>query len=137
MFEQALSADFHSPSLPGFGFRAPSPANSSINGSHLEAPLPYDTLAAQNTALKTRVSEFELVTDLYKNRVKELEDYQKSAQQTEQFLRQELEQVRQREADLKRRIEEMEEESPRHKKIKLTDFVVDSRAGTPISAMAE
>jgi GATA-binding protein len=137
MFEQALSADFHSPSLPGFGFRAPSPANSSMNGSHLEAPLPYDTLAAQNTALKTRVSEFELVQDLYKSRVKELEDYQKTALQTEQFLRQELEQVRQREADLKRRIEEIEEESPRHKKMKLTDFLDESRAGTPISAMME
>jgi GATA-binding protein len=132
MFEQALNGDFHSPSLPGFGFRAPSPANSSINGSHLEAPLPYDTLAAQNTALKTRVSEWELVQDLYKNRVKELEDWQKSAQQTEQLLRQELEATRQREADLKRRIEEIEEESPRHKRMKLTDFVDESRAGTPV-----
>jgi GATA-binding protein len=137
LFEQALNGDFHSPSMPGFGFRAPSPANSSINGSHLEAPLPYDTLAAQNTALKTRVSEMEIRESLYRDRVAELERSEKSAQETESALRQELDEVRQREASLKRRIEEIEEESPRHKKMKLTDFVDESRAGTPISAMMD
>lgn len=137
MFEQALSGDFHSPSLPGFGLRAPSPANSSINGSHLEPPLPYDTLAAQNTALKTRVSEMELINDLFRNRVSELEQSEQSARLTESSLRQELEEVRQREADLKRRIEEIEEESPRHKRMKMSDLVDESRAGTPISSMVD
>lgn len=137
MFEQALHGDFHSPTLPPFGLRAPSPANSSINGSHLEPPLPYDTLAAQNTALKTRVSEMELINDLFRNRVSELEQSEQSARQTESSLRQELEEVRQREADLKRRLEEIEEESPRHKRMKMSDLVDESRAGTPISAMVE
>lgn len=137
MFEQALNGDFHSPTLPTFGLRAPSPANSSINGSHLEPPLPYDTLAAQNTALKTRVSEMELINDLFRNRVSELEQSEQSARQTESSLRQELEEVRQREAELKRRLEEIEEESPRHKRMKMSDLVDESRAGTPISAMVE
>ncbi|KAL7773996.1 hypothetical protein CFE70_003965 [Pyrenophora teres f. teres 0-1] len=137
MFEQALHSDFHSPSLPGFGLRAPSPANSSINGSHLEAPLPYETLAAQNTALKTRVSEMELINDLFRNRVSELEQSEQSARQTESTLRQELEEVKQREADLKRRLDEIEGDSPRHKKMKMSEFVDESRAGTPISAMVD
>jgi len=137
LFEQALHSDFHSPTLPGFGLRAPSPANSSVNGSHLEPPLPYDTLAAQNTALKTRVSEMELINDLFRNRVSELEQSEQSARQRESSLRQELEEVRQREADLKRRLEEIEEESPRHKRMKMSDLVDESRAGTPISTMVE
>lgn len=137
MFEQALHSEFHSPSLPGFGIRAPSPATSSINGSHLEPPLPYDTLAAQNTALKTRVSEMELINDLFRNRVSELEQSEQSARQTETSLRQELEEVKQREADLKRRLEEIEEDSPRHKRMKMSDLVDESRAGTPISTMVE
>jgi len=138
LFEQALhGGDFHSPSLPGFGIRAPSPANSSINGSHLEAPLPYETLAAQNTALKTRVSEMELINDLFRNRVSELEQSEQSARQTESTLRQQLEETKQREADLKRRLDEIEAESPRHKKMKMSEFVDESRAGTPISAMVE
>ncbi|KNG49960.1 signal recognition protein [Stemphylium lycopersici] len=138
MFEQALhGGDFHSPSLPGFGLRAPSPATSSVNGSHLEAPLPYETLAAQNTALKTRVSEMELINDLFRNRVSELEQSEQSARQTESSLRQELEETKQREADLKRRLEEIENESPRHKRMKMSEFVDESRAGTPISAMVD
>jgi GATA-binding protein len=140
MFEQALHSDFHSPSMPGFGLRAPSPATSSINGSHLEAPLPYDALAAQNTVLRTRVSEMELINDLFRNRVTELEQSEQSARQTESTLRQELEETKQREADLKRRLDEYENDSPRQKRMKMSDIsdlVDESRAGTPINAMAE
>tara|TARA_R110002003_G_scaffold45_25_gene3695 strand:- start:3997 stop:4644 length:648 start_codon:yes stop_codon:yes gene_type:complete len=141
MFEQALNGEvFHSPSLSGFGQRAPSPANSSINGSHLEGPLPYDTLTAQNTALKTRVSEMELINDLFRNRVTELENNESAARDTEAKLRAELDEVKQREANLKRRLDELESESPRHKKPRmsdLSDFVDETRAGSPINAMAE
>jgi GATA-binding protein len=52
-------------------------------------------------------------------------------------LRKELEEVKQREADLKRRLEEIENESPRHKRMKMSEFVDESRAGTPISAMVD
>ncbi|KAJ4351078.1 hypothetical protein N0V95_004182 [Ascochyta clinopodiicola] len=140
MFEQALSSDavFQSPSMHGFGLRQPSPGStSSINGSHLEPPLSYDSLAAQNTALKTRVSEMELINDLFRNRVSELETSEGQARATEQALRAELEATQQREQALKRRIEEIEEESPRHKKMKMSDLVDESRAGSPISAMVE
>ncbi|KAF1912828.1 hypothetical protein BDU57DRAFT_336261 [Ampelomyces quisqualis] len=141
MFEQALSSDvFHSSALGAFGHRAPSPANSSINGSHLDAPLPYDSLAAQNTALKTRVSEMELINDLFRNRVTELENSENAARETEAKLRAELDEVRQRESDLKRRLDELEDESPRHKKPRfsdISDLVDDTRAGSPINAMVD
>ncbi|UPX10296.1 GATA zinc finger protein 3 [Ascochyta rabiei] len=140
MFEQALSSDavFQSPSMHGFGLRQPSPGStSSVNGSHLEPPLSYDSLAAQNTALKTRVSEMELINDLFRNRVSELESSEGQARATEHALRAELEATQQREQALKRRIEEIEEESPRHKKMKMSDLVDESRAGSPISSMVE
>jgi len=136
MFQQALNGEvYHSPSLHGFAHRAPSPANSSING--LEAPLPYESLAAQNTALKTRVSEMELINDLFRNRVSELENSENAARETEAKLRAELEEVRQRESDLKRRLDEIEDESPRHKKPRFSDLVDETRAGSPINAMVE
>ncbi|EAT79216.2 hypothetical protein SNOG_13332 [Parastagonospora nodorum SN15] len=133
MFEQALNGDvFHSSALSAFGHRAPSPANSSING--MEAPL-----AAQNTALKTRVSEMELINDLFRNRVTELETSESAAKETEAKLRAELEEVRQRESSLKRRLDELDE-SPRHKKPRfsdISDLVDETRAGSPINAMTE
>jgi GATA-binding protein len=139
MFEQALNGDvFHSPSLSAFGHRAPSPANSSING--MEAPLSYEGIAAQNTALKTRVSEMELINDLFRNRVTELENSENAARDTEAKLRAELEEVKQRESNLKRRLDELENESPRHKKPRfsdISDLVDETRAGSPINAMTE
>jgi GATA-binding protein len=137
MFEQALNGDVFQ---GAFGHRAPSPANSSVNGSHLDAPLPYDSLAAQNTALKTRVSEMELINDLFRNRVTELENSENAARDTEAKLRAELEEVKQRESELKRRLEELEDEGPRHKKPRfsdISDLVDDTRAGSPINPMVD
>lgn len=139
MFDGALHPDaFHSPSLPSFGLRQPSPgAVSSVNGSHPEAMLPYDTLAAQNTALKTRVSELEVINELFRGRVGELENTEQASRTREAQLRTELDEAKQREADLKRRLEELEGEGPRHKKMRLSDLVDESRAGSPISSMTE
>ncbi|KAF2258710.1 hypothetical protein CC78DRAFT_98870 [Lojkania enalia] len=146
MFDGALHSDaFHSPSLPQFNIRHPSPGStSSINGSHLEPPLTYDALAAQNTSLRTRVSELEVINDLFRGRVTELEQSEQEARRlemgardTEAQLRAELDETRQREADLKRRLEELEGEGPRHKKMRLSDIVDESQAGAPIHAMAE
>lgn len=140
MFDGVLHSDpFQSPQMPNFALRQPSPAPSSLNGSasHLEPPLPYDTLSAQNTALKTRVSELELVNDLFRGRVSELEASEKSVRNVEADLRAELDQVKQREADLKRRLDELEAEGPRHKKMRLSDLVDESRAGSPINPMTE
>lgn len=79
----------------------------------------------------------ELINDLFRNRVSELETSEGNARATEQALRAELEACQQREQALKRRIEEIEEESPRHKKMKMSDLVDESRAGSPISSMVE
>jgi GATA-binding protein len=146
MFDGVLhGADaFHSPSLPSLHLRQPSPGStSSINGSHLEPPLSYDALAAQNTSLRTRVNELELVNNLFRDRVTELETSEQEARRVEQTtreteaqLRAELEVTRQREADLKRRLDEIEGEGPRHKKMRLSDLVDESRAGSPVNPMA-
>ncbi|KAF2279165.1 uncharacterized protein EI97DRAFT_166258 [Westerdykella ornata] len=133
MFDGALHPDaFHSPSLPSaFPLRQPSPsAASSVNGSHLDPPLAYDALMSQNTHLKTRVNELEVINELFRGRVSELEN-------SESRLKAELDEMRQREADLKRKLDEFEAEGPRHKKMRLSDLVDESRAGTPISSMGE
>lgn len=143
MFDGVIdSHTFHSPSLPSFNLRQPSPGStSSVNGSHLEPPLPYDALLAQNTQLKTRVSELEVINDLFRGRVTELEHSEQNARrasrETEAHLRADLEEVRQREADLKRRLDELEAEGPRHKKMRLSDIVDESQASTPLSSTAE
>lgn len=99
---------------------------------------------AQNTSLKTRVSELEVINDLFRGRVAELEHSEQEARkaemasrETEANLRADLEDVRQGEADLKRRLEELETEGPRHKKMRLSDIVDESRASTPLSSTAE
>lgn len=145
MFESALHHDFHSPSLPGFALRQPSPsATSSINGSHLEPPMSYDALSAQNTSLRTRVSELEVINNLFRERVTELETSEQDARRTEMSVREseaqlrlELDEIRAREADLKRRLEELENDGPRHKKMRLSDIVDDSRSGTPVSVLGD
>lgn len=137
MFDGVLhDGVFHSPSMPSFTLRQPSPGASSINGAHLEPPLPYDTLSAQNTALKTRVNELEVINDLFRGRVNELENAEQGAREREAQLRTELEEVKQREADLKRRLEEYDE-GPRHKKMRLSDLVDDSRANSPTNSLTE
>ncbi|KAF2732740.1 putative GATA transcription factor [Polyplosphaeria fusca] len=142
MFDGAL--EFHSP-VPTFNLRQPSPsATSSVNGSHFEPPLSYDALGAQNTSLRTRVSELEVINNLFRERVAELEQSEQDARrsvdasrETEGHLRMELEVSRQREADLKRRLEELEGEGPRHKKMRLSDIVDESRTGPPVEQMAD
>ena len=136
---------FSSSSLPQFLYRAASPSASSINGnnSHLEPPLTYDALQANCTALKTRVSELEVINELFRGRVAELETNDQGARQAkdnESRYIAELGESAAREMDLKRRIEELEaevndyREGPRQKKMRLSDIVDDgSQASTPLS----
>jgi GATA-binding protein, other eukaryote len=108
----------HSPSLPALHLSHPSPGStSSLNDRHLEPPQTYEGLLAQNTTLKTRVSELEVVNDLYKGRVSQLEQSESSARRSEILARdsenrlhRNLEEVYRREDDLKRRISELEAE---------------------------
>jgi len=127
MFEQALNGEVY------HHHHHQNPHNP--HSPNLE-PLSYDSLTAQNTALKTRVSEMELINDLFRNRVTELEGSEGAARETEKMLRLELEECKAREEGLKRRLDELED-GPRHKKARFSDLVDESRAGSPINAMAE
>ncbi|KAB2572487.1 putative gata transcription factor protein [Lasiodiplodia theobromae] len=145
--------EFHSPSLPSFmPHRQPSPSASSVNGSsHLEPPMSYDGLATTNTALKTRVSELEVINDLFRGRVTELEQSEQRARQDEAHardhekrLQQDLDESHAREAELKRRVEELEAElaeyrgdSHRQKRMRLSDLVESPPASTPLSTPSQ
>ncbi|KAL2352508.1 GATA type zinc finger protein Asd4 [Cryomyces antarcticus] len=138
----------HSPSIPSFNFRQPSPSGSSINGSHLEPPATYDNLVGNNSNLKTRVSELEVINDLFRGRVTELEQSEQDARHSEMVAREaesrmkfDLDGALQREADLKRRLEDAEaelseyREGPRHKRMRFEDIVQDgSSESTPLSS---
>ena len=91
-----------SPSLPTLHFRHASPA-ASIGDKHLEPPQSYEHLQQQNTTLKTKVSELELINGLYKDRISELE-------RNDMLHRQAHEQAQIRENDLRRRLEDLERE---------------------------
>ncbi|EON69785.1 hypothetical protein W97_09048 [Coniosporium apollinis CBS 100218] len=138
----------HSPSLPSFNLRQPSPSAASINGSHFEPPPTYDGIIALNTQLKTRVSELEVINDLFRGRVSELEQGEQEARRNEMLarecessLRGELEAARNRESELKRRLEEMEadlaeyvgSEGSKAKRVRLSDLVDESGGSTPLS----
>jgi len=105
---------FQSPALPQL--RHPSPgSSSSFNDRNLEPPQTYEGLLQANTALKTRVSELEVINDLYRGTVTQYE--QGGAPQAEMVprnsdsqLRRLLEQSQRCEQELKHKIEELEHE---------------------------
>ncbi|KAK4544587.1 hypothetical protein LTR36_004159 [Oleoguttula mirabilis] len=124
---------FASPSLPAFNLRQPSPSVASLNGSGgggggpshgVEAAAPpqhqqptYDALSAQTSHLRTRVSELEVINDLFRGRVGELESSEADARRGERAreeenrrLRAELEMAGRRVGELGKRVAELEEE---------------------------
>jgi GATA-binding protein len=148
MFDGVTFSDhgFHpSTSLPALHLRHPSPGSiSSLNDRSLEPPQTYEGLLAANTTLKTRVSELEVINDLFRGRVAELEQSDVNARNGEMImrecddqLRRALDEAQRRENDLKRRIDELEREvgdlrdsEPRAKKLRLSDLVAEC-AETP------
>lgn len=99
-----------SPSIPPLNLRQQSP-------SSLEPPQTYDNLLQSSTALKTRVSELEVINDLFRGRVTQLEQNDENSRrtelmqrQTEKNLRQLLEESQVREMDLQRRISDLQRE---------------------------
>lgn len=99
-----------SPSIPPLNLRQQSPSN-------LEPPQTYDSLLQSSTALKTRVSELEVINDLFRGRVTQLEQNDENSRrtelmqrQTEKNLRQLLEESQVREMDLQRRISDLQRE---------------------------
>jgi len=90
---------FASPSLPAFAIhRQPSPSAQSLNGNNsngqLQPPPTSEELQAQNNSLRTRVSELEVIQDLFRGRVGELESAEQAARQAERDARDELERLR-------------------------------------------
>jgi len=142
---------FHSPSLPPLHIRQASPgrSESSVNGDrHLEVPQTYEQLIAANAGLKTRVSELEVINELFRGRVTQLEQDEANARRGEEMrresehaLRLALEESQRRENQLKRRLDDLEREvsemreanGPRAKKMRVADMVGDSEASTPQS----
>ncbi|MCJ1392611.1 hypothetical protein MMC18_005481 [Xylographa bjoerkii] len=112
MFDHASLTDqafSHSPSLPAMQLRHPSPGSTtSLNDRHLEPPPTYEVLQQQNTTLKTRVSELEVINNLFRDRVHELEQNDRRAQMVQDQLRQALDHSKQQENELKRRIDDLE-----------------------------
>lgn len=99
-----------SPSIPPLNLRQQSP-------SSLEPPQTYDSLLQSTTALKTRVSELEVINDLFRGRVAQLEQNDDNSRrtelmqrQTEKNFRQLLEESQVREMDLQRRISDLQRE---------------------------
>ena len=89
---------FHaSPSLPSLGLGQPSPgSNASVNDRNLEPPHTYEQLTAQNTTLRTRVTELEVINMM--------------VSESEASLRRERDAFLRKEEDLKRRISELEQQ---------------------------
>jgi GATA-binding protein, other eukaryote len=112
-----LAPEFHSPSLTTF--RQPSPSALSLNGtSNLEQPQSHEALVAQNSHLRTRVSELEVINGLFRGRVAELEQSHEEARRTEKRHEEEIERLRSdaetaehRLADALKRIGELEDAS--------------------------
>jgi hypothetical protein len=78
---------FDTVTLPNDSF-APPAAN------HLDTPQSFDALAAHNNALRTRVSELEVINDLFKGRVSELEASEQEARRELTTLKREVESLR-------------------------------------------
>jgi GATA-binding protein, other eukaryote len=136
----------HSPSLPPMHIRHPSPGRSAspLNGVNgLEVPQTYEQLIAQCSSMKTRISELEVINDLFKSRVDELEQSaqrhisdkemaerrEAAARQAEQALSQRLEESQRRENQLKHRLDDVEREFGELKGNEQRD--TESRDGPP------
>ncbi len=96
MFDGVSLSDhaFQTPALPQLGGH-PSPGSLvSLNDRQIEPPMAYETLVAQNAALKTRVSELEVINMVFSD--------------NENNLRRERDEAIQAQEAFKRRIEELE-----------------------------
>ncbi|KAI1209910.1 uncharacterized protein F4807DRAFT_467430 [Annulohypoxylon truncatum] len=122
---------FQSDGMPQYPIPGGSPGHQSpMNGDQqqMDVPQTHEQLIAANSSLKTRVSELELVNELYRGRLQQLEqdmqnadNYRHSAENsakeavTERLQREEiqrhLEESHRRENILKRRLDEMEQEN--------------------------
>lgn len=104
---------FQSGGLSGF---SPNRPGSPLNGDrNLDSPQTHEQLIAANSALKTRVSELEVINELFRGRLGQLEHDEATARrgqeisgQAEASLRAQLEDSHRRENNMKRRLDELE-----------------------------
>ena len=99
-------------------------------------------MLSQNSHLRTRVSELEVINDLFRGRVAELENSENDARRTERArdednmrLKAELDAAERRTAELQRRVEEMEDSEPARKRTRRSSGEEDS--SVPIDAARE
>ncbi|KAK5798386.1 hypothetical protein VI817_004676 [Penicillium citrinum] len=145
--DNALNSSSGLSSLP---LRQPSP---SAVDRQLDTSQTYESLLALNTSLKTRVSELDLINELFRGRVAELEQSDASARRSEMIardsearLRRSLEESQRREEELKRHVSELEQQlgttssldldssEPQAKRIRLSDMVEQSSEEPPSQA---
>ncbi|KAL2022575.1 hypothetical protein VTK56DRAFT_4919 [Thermocarpiscus australiensis] len=127
---QNMDEQFQAQQLSGFpgpDGRAPSP----LSGDRLDMPQTHEQLLAANASLKTRVSELEVIQELYRGRIQQLEQEEVNRQaqdknktdveaqlraqldavnESHTQLQKELEESHRRENMLKRRLDELEVE---------------------------
>ncbi|KAG9245746.1 hypothetical protein BJ878DRAFT_540958 [Calycina marina] len=144
----------HSQSLPQMHpLRTQSPSGRSaspMNGHRgLEIPQTYEQLIAENSSLKTRVSELEVINELFRGRVTQLEQDENNARRGEDMRRESehnlnirLGESQRRENQLKSRLDDLERElndlkegAPPMKKQRVNngDIVGESETTTPNS----
>lgn len=112
------------PTMPSFSsLRQGSPSASSLLNGHSGGLINDAYEAAGQAGLKTRVSELEVINDLFRGRVAELENSEmearrgaEAARESEALVRSQLEEALGREDALKRRVEELEKELGRPSK---------------------
>jgi GATA-binding protein, other eukaryote len=132
MFQGMEDSQFQSSSLPGFSAAGASPGRpaSPLNGDrHLDVPQTHEQLIAHNSSLKTRVSELEVINELFRSRLTQLEQDEANARRGQEIsgqaeaqlraqvdsltksegqLRTQLDDSHRRENNLKRRLDELE-----------------------------
>lgn len=125
-----------SPSLPPLNLNHPSPGStSSIEIKHEQpSQTSIESLINSNNSLTTRVKELELVNDMFRTRLHQLEQSESNLKrgavnnrEVEAQLRLRIEEFGRREESLKRRVEELESElvdSSSRKKLRVSDITV-------------
>ncbi|KAK3358625.1 hypothetical protein B0T24DRAFT_685436 [Lasiosphaeria ovina] len=127
----SIDDQFQTQQMPSFNVSAVSPgrAPSPMNGERLDLPQTHELLLSANASLKTRVSELEVIQELYRGRLHQLEQEENLRQSQEpgkteaqlrlqldatneahSQLQKELDESHRRENMLKRRLDELEVE---------------------------